>query len=345
MPTDLQAELEQLKTQVSELTKKNEVLAAAEKARVLKQYDQFYNSILQVVDQGDVLETDFDNLVEKMKTDELYIELMEANNPSANILGFRFIDVINQLATKHLLGSLNEADTIRFKSILNDTIHPPFLNLLAQATPITHLISRVVSKVTNFVKSVRGRSKTVVPSIEKAFDEAKIKKFKSALSKYVIFYDSLLQAMGNYNADVAKLKTHKDELILRVDNYYGNFLALLEVNASDNKKLQKINKRLAPSNFQKNEDFLKTMEQEANQQAFQISLKFPELKKRIHKFQIQYNAILIEFFAGNLKTLETATSMADQPKKLKTLIKKIKARIASLEKANQKLQQHFSPII
>lgn len=340
---EVQAEIDQLKAEVAELTKRNEALEAAETNRLKKEYNHFRSHILQVVDKGDVLEKDFDNLIDQMETDDLYMKLIEMNNPSADVLGFRFIEVVQKLATDHLLGDLNNHDKIRLNHVIEDTIKPPFLQLLAQATPITHLISRVVSKVANFVKSVKGKGRSIVPSIDKAFDDAKIGAFKTALSKYVIFYDALLQATGNYKADVEKLKTHKEELILRLENYYANFLANLEIEASDQEKLDKvINRFPKDNNIDKNEAFLQVMANEANQQAYQISLKFPELKKRIHQFEIQYHTIMEEFFTQNLATLETATELAAKPKKLKDLKKDISKKITSLNKEIKELKNQFA---
>lgn len=349
MPADFQAELAELKTQVAELAKKNKELEATELTRLTKKYEQFTTDILEVVTEGDLLESNFDNLIEKIKDDELFIDLSKMNNPNSDILGFRFIRIIEDLAKKQLIEGLNDKDQPRLTRAINDAVKSPFLQMLVNSNPITLMVSRVVDKVTSFVKSVKGRGGSFVPSIERAFNEQKLNVFIGSLNRYVKFYDSLLQTSNNYQAGVNNLKNSKNELSHRLDNYYNKFLGILGTEATNGAKLFKeIQTRFPPiTPVTTKEQCLAVLESEENLKAHKISLKFPELRSRIYEFEIEYYKILIEFFNQNLTTLKNAHSLSNKPEKLTTLQDRIEARITSLQNeitnTIAKLVEHPTP--
>ena len=334
MPAEFEAELAELKTQVAELTKKNKELEATELARLTKKYEQFTTDILEVVTEGDLLESNFDNLIEKIQDDELFIDLSKVNNPNSDILGFRFVNIIEDLAKKHLIEGLSGKDRPRLTRVINDAVKSPFLQLIVNSNPITLMVSRVVDKVTSFVRSVKGKGGSFVPSIERAFDEQKLNIFIGSLNKYVKFYDSLLQTSNNYKAGVNNLKNSKNELSHRLDNYYNKFLGILGTEATQGAKLFKeIQKRFPPITAATNkEQCLTVLESEENLKAHRISLKFPELRARIYEFEIEYYKILIEFFNQNLTTLKNAHSLSNKPEKLTALQQRIEAKITSIQK-------------
>jgi len=347
MDETIQLELDKLKAQIAELTKKNDALEKAELARIKGQYKTFVREILEVVSQGSTLELNFEQLVEDMEDDELYIALTEANNPSADILGFRFVQIIWDLAQTHFLEELPVEDQPRFNRQLANAVKSPLLKVILHANPVTLMVSRVVEKVASFVKSIKVKKKgggdINVLSVERAFTKEKLDNFITDLGKYVGFYDSLIQAAGNYKADKRKLATREEELKLLMGNYQENFYKILKVSTKNNADtLLEINDKFNPANLQDKNAFLAIMENEDNLKAHKIAVKFPELRNQINLFQAEYCQILHSFFQDNLKALEKAKAFSEDTNKLASLIEKINKKISSLKEEIEKTKATLS---
>lgn len=333
--SDIQKELETLKEQVAELTRKNEALEQAELERLKGKYELFTNDILEVVSEGDDVQLDFNQLVKDMEDDQLFIDLTKVNNPSSEILGFRFAQVLVDLAKDHFLSELDPQDHPRFSRELANAVNSPILKVLLHSNPITHLVTRVVEKVSSFVKSINFKGHRFV-SVEKAFSKAKLERFIVAIGEYIAFYDLLVQAGNNYNADKRKLKDNELALINQLDNYHENFLKILNIRATSGAKLWKeVYAKFNPSALNTKEDFLTILEDLNHVKAHKIATKFPELKAQIYQFKNQYQKILIEFFKQNLKALQKAHTLSSTPDKLEKLEKRIAKKIEALEEESK----------
>lgn len=332
---DIQTELEILKKQVAELRQKNEALEALELARLKVQYDQFTNDILEVVSEGDDVQLDFNQLVKDMEDDQLFIDLTNVNNPSSEILGFRFAQVLVDMAKDHFLSELDPQDHPRFNRELANAVHSPVLRVLFNSNPVTHLITRVVEKVSSFVKSINFKGHKFV-SVEKAFSKVKLERFIVAIGEYIAFYDLLVAASNNYNADKRKLKDNELALINQVDNYHENFLKILNIEATSGAKLWKeVFAKFNPDALSTKTEFLAILEEPNHIKAHKIAVKFPELKAQIYQFKQQYQKILIEFFKQNLKALQKAHTLSSMPDKLEQLENRISRKIELLEEESK----------
>jgi len=324
--------IENLEQKVQDLTEernkeRQELLVIRE-----QEYEQFLDPIMDVLTSGDKVQSDFEHLIKSMQKDELLVDMADANNPNSTVLGFQFSEIVVKIAKQIFLDDLSIEDRPRFEKALGDATDNSLLKVLVQSNPVGILVSRVVEKVVGFVKSVKIKGKNVV-SIQRAFTKQKIKKFIKELDKYVRFYDSLLLTSREYKSSVQQLTNRKNELVVRLDNYYEKFLQTLEVTATSGRKLVKqVNKKLKPALVDGLPDYVAVMNKEENRKAHQIAIKFPELKNAIRQLEVDYYQILARYFGHCLKDLKkakkfTATDNTD----LVELIERIEEYIAKTE--------------
>lgn len=332
---DVQVELKKLKKQVAELTTRNEALEVAETKKLEAAYQKFTDDVLEVVSEGDDMEEDFNHLVKKIEDDDLFIDLIEMNNPTSNVLGFNFGEVVTKLANKHFLGSLPTEDHERFKEHLKDAVKPPFLKILLDTNPITGIIANVITKVTSFVKRVKVKNRQVV-SIEKAFDNVKLASFIDEMEKYLGFYALLVKAGDDYKANKRTLTSSKLALETHLNDYHKDFLTVLKIKEKKGAKLWKeVFAKFNPAKIKGKAKLEAVLAEEDNKKAHQIALKFPALKERISKFKQEYYQVLITFFQQNLKALEAARLLSFKNNNIAKLEKKVAKQIKNLEKEIQ----------
>jgi len=219
-------EFNKLKAQLEELVSENTKLKQRNLEATKKEWKQFKDTILEVVADGDLFEGDFENFRQQVEDTSLFTKLIDANNPCSEILGFTFLDVVERLAKQNFLNSLPAEDRPRFETeIIANAIQNPIWQVLLQTNPVTFLVSNVVDKVSSFIKKIKIKKERIV-SIERSYDEAKIKNFITDLQPYIQFYDALSRATREYDTAVTELINRKGELKVRMDNYHGNFLVV-----------------------------------------------------------------------------------------------------------------------
>lgn len=327
--------IESLEKKLQKFTEEREKERQNALLKQSQEYEDFINPILEVVESGDKVQKEFESLIKEMMKDQLLIDMGDVNNPNSAILGFQFSEIVVQIAKQIFLNDLPEADQPRFVKALSDATDHSIIKMLVQTNPVGLLVSRVVEKVVGFVKSVRIRGKNVV-SIQRAFSKQKIKKFISQLDKYVKFYDSLLLTSREYKSSVQQLTNRKNELVIRLDNYHDKFLKTLNVQATSGMKLlRELNKRMTPTKVDGIPDYSSVLNNVDNKAAYQIAVKFPELKNTIRQLKVDYYQILSRYFDNYLKDLKKARKFSVAVNSdLEDLIKRIEEY---LEKVNQEM--------
>jgi len=300
-------EFNKLKAQLEELVSENTKLKKRNLEATKKEWKQFKDTILDVVVDGDLFEGDFENFRQQVEDTSLFTKLIDANNPCSEILGFTFLDVVARLAKQNFLNSLPPEDRPRFETeILANAIQNPVWQVLLQSNPVTFLVSNVVDKVSSFIKKIKIKKERII-SIESAYDEAKIKNFITDLQPYIQFYDALSRATREYNASVTELINRKGELKVRMDNYHGNFLKKLGVDATGGAALiNQVTAKVTPDNLKEEQGYLTLLADENLINANKIAKNFPMLKASVRQFKLEYNKIFHKYLSENLKALEAA---------------------------------------
>lgn len=338
MPVTLE-EFNQLKAQLEELVTENAKLKERNLTAAKKEWKQFKDTILEVVADGDLFEGDFENFRKQVEDTSLFTKLIDANNPLSEVLGFTFLEVVERLAKQNFLNALPPEDRPRFEmEIIKNTIQNPVWEVLLQSNPVTFLVANVVDKISGFIKKIKIKRDKII-DIESAYDKAKIKNFITDLQPYIQFYDELSRATRDYDAAVSELINRKGELKVRMNNYHGNFLKKLGVDATSGAALiNQVTEKITPANLEEETSYLTLLEEEGLINAHKIAKNFPMLKSSVRQFKLEYNKIFYKYLSQNVSALEAAKAFKNNNSELTDLI-------TTIEKKQKELQAEIETAI
>ncbi|MFA4863544.1 MAG: hypothetical protein WC605_07220, partial [Bacteroidales bacterium] len=92
--TDLQKQLDELRSRIKILEKENDKLKSESRSNDSVAYCTLRYEIFEAFTNVSQLDFDFKNTADKIAVTGLFTKLMQANNPTSDILGFRFTEII-----------------------------------------------------------------------------------------------------------------------------------------------------------------------------------------------------------------------------------------------------------
>ena len=324
---DFQEEIEALKAQVKELVHQNELLQVRTLVAERNEAERLIDAIFEVIEHGDKLESDFLNLVDKIESDELLIDLAEVNNPSSEVLGFKFTNIILKAAHKHFIEDIPAADRTRFLDVITNTIQNPLVKALMATNPVSWLVSSIVDKAANFTQSVKGKPRERILSVKRAVGKDKLDAFAKDMERYFPFYEELLSAAEEYEESVNKLGEANQHLEAQLENYYDNFLAILSLDKNKRRPLiRQAQERFAPIIVNGLPSYEEILKDEQNQAAYKIAANFPRLKEKTQTLIAEYQVILSDYLENNLEALAIAKELTTDTDGLERLENRIQQR-------------------
>ncbi|MCA6420451.1 MAG: hypothetical protein IM574_12155 [Cytophagales bacterium] len=155
------------------------------------QYIKTKYTILNSIQNGPKLEFDFKRVKENIQLTGIFAKISKANNPTDDILGVSFVDVVSKAAETHLLSSLPVADRPRFSEIVDKIIKNPIIGSLLNSNPVTSVVASITNSAANFFNSKIAGSNFNNAAIEtkNLFDQKKLENFNLELAPYISFYD------------------------------------------------------------------------------------------------------------------------------------------------------------
>ncbi len=274
---------EDLKKQVLDLEKKVLLLqkndSLLRKSINIEDSLSFYmirNSIINAVDNAPKLSFDFNKVIEDIEKDELWTKLVDANNPSSDILGSSFVEVVTKAAETHFLNALERKDKIRFTDIVTKIIKNPIISSVLKSNPITSIVASITNSASDFFSNTVTGTKISNLAIDtkNVFDQAKLDAFNKELAPYIHFYDEMIFASENYNQGLMKLKAKNIFLTNDITNYNNDLLKTLGINSGTS----------TPKSTQANDMFKLTHDKYG----------FPEYKKITSKSNIKNTKIIAD---------------------------------------------------
>ena len=224
--TEWQRQLEGLKIRVNQLEHENRVLKANGRTADSLDYCAIRQEIFEAFSNESQLIFDFKSTTEKISITGLFTRLMQANNPSSDILGFRFNELVMSSAEKHFKGMLeNDSDKRRFSQVIAKIINNPLVSTLAGSNPVTSVVATIISAIVGFtttslcVDKEGGRVKDVSVGQHDVFGDKSIEAFRSEMQVYIDFYDRLSLSSRKYLEGLETLATKYSYLMFSVNNY------------------------------------------------------------------------------------------------------------------------------
>ncbi len=346
--SDYQKQMEELNLRILLLEKENSGMKANIRLQDSLEYCSFRYEIFNTFSHIPKLDFDFKNTTEKIAVTGLFTKLMQANNPTSDILGFQFAEIVFISSEKYFKESLKtESEKKRFSQIVTKIVNNPVVSSLAQTNLVTSVVSAIISMIASFsssnvnIEKDGNRIKNIEVEHKDVFDQKSISAFRNELQVYINFYDALIISSNKYLNGLENLNVKYSNLIKSVRDYKNQIYSGLDLKES-NLLIQLASllpdPEKGPVIFR---DYL-------NDQKLMLSLgqarQYPLLEQSVDDFKKEYNTLLFQFLTEYMNTLQTAR---DFPKgimdKAKTdkLLSDIKEFIGSLKNDEDDLPDAF----
>jgi hypothetical protein len=313
--TDMQKQLDELRSRIKTLEKENDELKTESRSNDSVAYCLLRSEIFEAFTNVSQLDLNFKNTADKIAVTGLFTKLMQANNPTSDILGFRFTEIIISSSEKHFKNILkDEKDKKRFSQVVSKIIDNPVVSSLVSTNPVSSVVASIISVVAGFttsraeVEKEGGRIKNVTVDQQDAFENKAIAAFRDDLQIYIDFYDALIIASKEYLECLNQLDRKYAYLVKSVTDYKAELYTELGFNES--KLLMQLAK-LLPDPAVKGINFCDIIHDPKIQKSQLLARKYPVLQQSVISFKKEYNTLLFNFLSDYIKTLKTAKDFPD----------------------------------
>lgn len=312
---DMRKQLDELRIRIKSLEKDNLELETKNRSNDSVAYSVLRSEIYEAFTNVSQLDFNFKNTADKIAVTGLFTKLMQANNPTSDILGFRFTEIIFSSSEKHFKNVLKEErDKKRFSQVVCKIIDNPVVSSLANTNPVTSVVASIISVVASFttsraeVEKEGGRIKNVTVEQQDAFENKGISAFQNELKVYIDFYDALIISSRNYLEGLNALNRKYSYLIQSVTNYKTELYIGLDFNES--RLLMQLAK-LLPDPSTEGINFSDILRNPKIQKSQLLARKYPVLQQAVVSFKKEYNTLLFNFLSDYVRTLKTAKDFPD----------------------------------
>jgi hypothetical protein len=333
---DLQKQMDELKSRLKAIEKENEMLKMQNRIEDSLAYCVLRDEIFGACTHLPQLDFDYKRTAEKIAVTGLFTKLMQANNPTSDILGFRFTEVIFTSAEKHFSTALKEDhDKTRFTQVIGKIIDNPVVTSLANTNPVTSVVAAIISTIAGFtttrvnLQKEGGKVQDVSVVQDDVFDQKCIAAFRNELQVYIDFYDALIIASSDYLEGLESLDAKYAYLVKSVSDYKSELYYALDLKESN--LLVRLSKSL-PDPAIKKIDYQSIFNDPAIRKGQLLARKFPVLQQAVSDFKKDYNALLFKCLETYINTLKMAGDFPDcdiDKEKTGDLIKDIELFIES----------------
>ena len=234
MPQSLEELQEELKAVKESLLRIRE----KENQRLSLQYERAKGLLGKALLQTKDLENAFENTQEKIELSRLMNELVLANNPSTDKLGFNYQELVFKNVEEILLKELpkGEANRDRFLTIVKKLFNNPLADLITQLNPVGSIVFRIIDAASNFFETKilkKGLGKFLV-SAKEVIAQERIEHFYQEMEKYISFYGKLADITYRFTNQLDGIKAKNTSLVLLMDNFHQRFLELMGIEQGPN---------------------------------------------------------------------------------------------------------------
>lgn len=308
--SEVQNQLEMLKDRVKALEQGHQSIRNASRSADSLEYAQARLLIFEAYSGITALDREFRGTHEKIALTGLFTKMMQANNPTSDVLGFRFTDIVMAAAEQHFASTLKqEPDKKRFLQIVSRILEHPIVDAVTGSNPLTSVVSAIISSVINFstVSAAEnqdgGKSRSMTVSQQEAFSSASIREFQNDLQVYITFYDKLLSLSEDYLAGLKAVDRKYDYLVGQVSYISNEFSSSLEGRGPN--PLAGLASML-PEPATPGLDFRGLTSAPAFNRALDLAARFPAVKESVDYLKKDYQHLLASFLSGYIQVLRSA---------------------------------------
>ncbi len=302
-----------LQEKINLLSNKNEELSSILRTKEKENYMYVFTLISNALERGDVLEEKFWNTWLAIQKDDVEQDLLQANSPTSDKLGFNFSKVVIEAVQTSITDKVDFKDEGKNKkrwiSVVDKIVNNDLVSSLLKSNPITAVVSSVVSSAANFfdskitdIKEDRRRLVGATSEILDTIDREKINDFINKMRPYIEFYNKLLDISLSYQTDLKTLEAKALLLKKSASDYYTNLLTELSFDIKKNtgpqlNELFEITKK-DDLGF----DFKKVLDKPAIQKGVSYVAGFTELESEVNLFKQNYN-LRYKLFVSEYKAI------------------------------------------
>ncbi len=307
----VQEQLDDLKGKIRLLEKENQLLRSATRSSDSLKYARARLQVFEAYDNMASLDHEYRHTLEKIALTGLFTKLMQANNPTSDILGFRFIDIIYAAAEKHFVSTLkNEPDKKRFLLILSKIMENPVIGAVTGSNPVTAVAGAIISAVVNFstvsanFQHDGGKVRDLTINQQDAFSSKSITAFREELQVFITFYDELIAASGRYLEGLSIMEDDLEYLNHQLNDLNRKFRETVPEYGPN--QLARLAACL-PEPGTPGLDYGKLLGQEFLGGAMELAGDYQQVQESVNRLKLSYNQLLDAFLQDYIKALRSVS--------------------------------------
>ncbi|NVO18513.1 MAG: hypothetical protein HXX13_02370 [Bacteroidetes bacterium] len=312
-PASVQKQLLDLQALCNSIQNENHALRSHVKTQDSLAYTRTRMEIFEAFNTAPRINFDFLNTTDKIAVTGLFTKLLQANNPTSDILGFRFNETLLKTAEKYFKNELkSEPDKIRLGQVINKLVNNPVISTLANTNPITSVTAAIINTMSSFsttsidVVKEGNKLKDVSSSTMDAFSQKNIEAFRVELQPYINFYDALNLASIRYLSGLENINQHYEYLKGSVEDYKKQLYLSLSI--TDTNTLMRLASSL-PDPSTRNLDYSAFLCDQKIQSCDGIARKLPAIQLLVKDFRREYDQLLISFLKEYVLALQSAKKL------------------------------------
>jgi hypothetical protein len=275
-------------------------------------YFQLRMKIYEAFNDARNINFNFMNTTDKIAVTGLFTKLLQANNPTSEILGFRFHETIIKATEKHLQKELPVQEKKRFAKVVTKLVNNPVISTLANTNPITSVTAAIISTVAAYstttveVEKDGNRIKDISATTSDAFNQEAIEAFRAELQPYITFYDALNVASAKYLAGLGSINHQFISLKEDVESNKSLLYSTLQIN--DTNTLIKL-AALLPDPASGNLDYPKYLNDPSLMKCSQVASRLSVIQESVKEFRLEYDQNLLMFLKEYSIVLESSKKL------------------------------------
>ncbi len=318
------------------LSKEVESLKADRLSMIKDKYNDMSVVIYNAVQKTPVLEANYNALIQQQELTELFTALTEAANPTSDVLGFKFTDVVTKFANQSFTVEDKPKATSRLKTIIGELLTNPVVDSLVKANPITSAVSSIVQSVAGFSDAtLKSEGPLKKDTIDTALpiQQNNIDNFKKLLAPYISVYDKMIEARNQYLAHQTILSKLSDALGKTVKGYDTQLSTSLGFKPEDTGMpyTQQLAALLKINDENSYDEYSRVVNLQNVKAGYNLSTRYPILESSVNQFRTEYNDALRSFLDAFREGLVNAKSLKD-PNFLDDKLTQLIAQIDNYEK-------------
>lgn len=324
-------EINQLKMAIAELKKTNDALEKSRTDEAKVRFEGVKKSIYTAVQNYPLLQAEYIEASKGNAIAGLLVRLGNATNPSSDVLGRKFKDIVIQSAESSFQSIRNNTTSWeRFTNIVEKLMDNPLVASAISSNPISSVVGSIVQTAASYSEASINTARTRVKTTD-VINASELNAFTTSIAPYTDFYDKVSAAASKYRFEKSALDKKYSAIAVSITKHSDDLISGLQLkpeNSHGPRSLQLnplFSKISETSNFADIENILSDPRVK---KGYEESLNYSGLALSVEQFKFEYSAVLnayLEAYKQGLVSLLAVHDLKFDKKNIEGLIDEIKA--------------------